>query len=1793
MKTMKLRGARIHNLKGINLDLDLGELIAVTGPSGAGKSSLVMDTLYAEGQRRFVESFSPYARQFLERLPKPMLDELAPVAPAVAIERRSQVKSSRSTLATLADLEVYLAAVFAKAAAPVCKACGVLAQTLDAELGAKQLLRESLGEDLLFSYKTFARTEDEYLALRESLTQDGYRRIVVSDQLTSLDEVRPSAAIRAPIGVVTDRVRLEEGSTARIREALEVAWQRGGNQAVLHTMQAPTAAAGKATQGSSLGITKTTKTLLKGLGCPNCGIAIEPPKADLFSYNSPRGACEPCKGFGRIIAVDWQKVIPDHALSIEAGVIKAWTGKSADWERAALLKYAAKHKISVTTPWRELSEADRERILEGDGEYGGGKYPGVRAWFRWLETRTYKMHVRVFLARYREYVTCETCQGGRLRKTSLNYRVGGLDLPAWHRLTVQEAQARMATVACTDPQARLAQKELGARLQYLQDVGLGYLALDRQARTLSGGETQRASLTTALGATLTHTMFAIDEPTVGLHPMDVPPLALVLKRLAAAGNTVLVVEHDEAVVAEASRVIELGPGPASKGGSITYDGPPSDRLPPHDQPKQGPADSVERQAPVVFQLAPVNVHNLNTPAVAVPLHQLVVLCGPSGSGKSTFLRQGLLAQAEAALNASQASAKAALRSTSAQRVALKSQAPITRVVLVDQGALGRTARGNAATYTYAWDRLRARFSRTPQAAAHGLTNSNFSFNVAAKRGKGRCEECAGEGFETVEMQFLADVQIECASCGGKRFGPLVLDVSLLGKTIAEVLAMTCAEVLAHFDSPEEPDYVLRRALGPLIDVGLGYLPLGQPLSTLSGGEAQRLKLARALGEDEPGTLFLIDEPSAGLAPEDLQIVLSALRKLVDKRSSVIAIDHDLSVIEAADHVLELGPGGGPAGGQLVFQGSTSALRERKTKTAEAFRARSERASSMHKRATKNVRSRSNARPPETGIEIAGAREHTLKNVSCTIPHGKVTVVTGPSGSGKSSLAFDVVFAEGQRRFIETLTPYARQFLPTLPRPEVDSVVGIPPAIALEQRTTRAGANSTVATVTEVAHFLRLLFAKLGTLKCRSCGEVVSRLAKEEVTALLRGSAGKGTLYAPAVFARKGTHLDIFTQAARRGIKTARVDGKIVTIDPPPKLAKAQEHTVDLIVSYGSFAALDDARLDDALQLGHGLLRYHAGEPRVDRAKDAHLSTQRACASCGTGAEELDPRHFSFNTKQGQCPSCEGRGTVAPPEDKRKADENAAPLSPCKACRGARLGPLARSVSLQGKTYPEITELSAAALRRELDTWVFEGRAALIGGPSLVELRQRLDFVLRIGLGYLALARSAATLSGGEMQRLRLAAQLGSGLTGTLYVLDEPTIGLHPRDTERLTSSLRALADLGASVLVVEHDEDVIRKADHVIDMGPVGGRMGGSIVAQGTGANVLADPGSPTGQALSVRPSALRACRTFGARDPAIELRGAAVHNLKNVDVSVPMGSFTVVAGVSGSGKSTLVSKVLYPALRKQLGLVASEPGAHKKLNLPKDLRRVIAVDQAPLGRTSRSTPATFLGIWDEIRKLFATVPDAQVRGYKAGRFSFNAASGGRCSACDGAGVLVSEMSFMPDVVTLCEGCAGKRFDPATLEVRYREKSIGDVLLMTADEAASYFEHHPRIARPLSMLRELGVGYIQLGQGSHTLSGGEAQRLKLASELTATSMHQKTLYVLDEPTTGLHLSDVRRLVGVLDALVARGDTLVIVEHHPEVIRNADHVIELGPEGGQTGGQVVFQGTVAAMRKAKTATSKYL
>jgi excinuclease ABC subunit A len=818
------------------------------------------------------------------------------------------------------------------------------------------------------------------------------------------------------------------------------------------------------------------------------------------------------------------------------------------------------------------------------------------------------------------------------------------------------------------------------------------------------------------------------------------------------------------------------------------------------------------------------------------------------------------------------------------------------------------------------------------------------------------------------------------------------------------------------------------------------------------------------------------------------------------------------------------------------------------------------------------------------IIIKGAREHNLKDLDVEIPRDKLVVITGLSGSGKSSLAFDTIYAEGQRRYVESLSAYARQFLEQMGKPDVDSIEGLSPAISIEQKSTSHNPRSTVGTVTEIYDYLRLLFARVGRPFCHQCGEEITAQTIQQMVDAIR-ELPEGTKFhitAPIVRGRKGEYRKELLEMRRAGYVRARIDDQPVDLGDDIALDKQKKHTIEIIIDRLVMKSGDALarRLADSVEAASKLTGGLVGVLTEDGSSRLY-SDKLACIKCGVSYPEVTPRIFSFNSPHGACPSCDGIGYAVTPGCPE--DEDFTLLELCAACQGARLKPESLSIKIANKSIAETTRLSVRSAADFFQGLKFTERELVIAQRILKEIRERLGFLVNVGLDYLTLDRAAATLSGGEGQRIRLATQIGSGLVGVLYILDEPSIGLHQRDNRRLLQTLLRLRDLGNTVVVVEHDAETMEAADHIIDMGPGAGTHGGTIIAQGTPRDIMAAPASLTGQYLRGArmvslPPRLRAPRGH------LSVVGARKHNLKGITARIPLGLLTCVTGVSGSGKSTLVLEVLFHSLSQLLYQKRPKIDGCKELSGVDALDKVIDIDQSPIGRTPRSNPATYTGLFSFIRDLFSNLPESRVRGYKPGRYSFNV-KGGRCEACQGDGLIKIEMHFLPDVYVTCEVCKGRRYNRETLEIQYKGRSIADILNMTVDDALEFFEHIPHIKAKLQTLHDVGLHYVKLGQSATTLSGGEAQRVKLSRELSKRATG-RTLYILDEPTTGLHFADIQRLMDVLNRLVESGNTVLVIEHNLDVIRNADWIIDLGPEGGERGGEIVVEGPPPAVAKSK-------
>ncbi|TAG27320.1 MAG: excinuclease ABC subunit UvrA [Verrucomicrobia bacterium] len=1374
--------------------------------------------------------------------------------------------------------------------------------------------------------------------------------------------------------VVQDRIVIQPANQGRFLEAAEQALHFGRGELTLFAVDpAPNPAPKPAPTASELppSAFRVVGAFSRGLHSPATGRVFRPASPPLFSFNSPLGACPRCRGFGRIIEIDTHLAIPDRSLSIAEGAIKAWQGETYGESQKDLLRFAKKIGLPVNVPFADLSPAHQRLVLEGEPDYGepGREWPhswyGLKGFFAWLEKNTYKTHVRVFLSRFRTYRTCPDCAGTRLQPESLCWKWQGKTLPDLYQLPAADLLDLVTRHATIDPaegsrSASLALEAIQTRLRYLTQVGLGYLTLDRTSKTLSGGETMRVGLTSCLGTSLIDTLFVLDEPSVGLHPRDIDRLIGIIRHLVAAGNTVVVVEHDEAMIRAAEHVLEIGPVPGTQGGHLVFQGDVPTLL--RDQksltgaylsgrrsiatpPARRPVAAISTVESQISNSAPwlvftdVSKHNLRNVTLRLPLHRFVALSGVSGSGKSTLLdkviHQGLLAK------------RRQLTEDVAQIGTISGDELFTEIVLVDQSPLSRTPRSNPALYTEAWDLIRELYAKTPAAQAAGYSASSFSFNS----GDGRCDHCQGLGYERVEMQFLSDVFVPCPVCEGRRFKPGLLAITHLGKSVADLLNTSVSDALVHFAA--QP--AIRARLAVLEEVGLGYLTLGQPLNTLSGGEAQRLKLVKYLtgytaapsapasensNRESPvatGALLLLDEPTTGLHRHDVARLLLVLQALVDRGHSLMVIEHNLDVLKSADWLIEVGPEAGAGGGQIVAEGTPESVARSRTATApylaEAlFPSDDTSADFLAAEPTEPTAAADLANPrfeksnlQQACLRLEGARENNLKNLSLSIPHRQLNVVTGVSGSGKSTLAFDIIFAEGQRRFMDSMSAYARQFVEQMPRPAIDRLTGIPPTVAIEQRITRGSRKSTVATITEVAQYLRLLYARLGVQHHPDTDRPVQPLSPPQLKKLLvqvlasPAAAKAKHLYicAPLIRGRKGHHEPIATWIENHGYELMRADGRVFPVSAFQKLDRYSEHDVEVVVcdlkekksegasqpsgggkagpKRGKTAKLkttttkaaassspapavfpaksDGDYLEEALTLGKGAC-FLLSEKGIVLS---WFSTTRTDAETGESFPELDPKHFSHNSPRGWCPTCRGHGRVFPwmlvPDDDAKNDEDPAARlrafgidseddvadsgTLCPDCKGQRLARIPRAVKLHftGQhpplSLPQLLTSTPASLLHSLEHLALDERGRAIVQDILPQIRERLRFLEHVGLGYLSLDRPTDTLSGGEAQRIRLAAQLGTNLAGVLYVLDEPSIGLHARDNDRLIETLQALRDKGNTLLVVEHDDELMERCDRLIDLGPAAGIHGGEILAEGTPAEVKAIEKSLTGQYLT------------------------------------------------------------------------------------------------------------------------------------------------------------------------------------------------------------------------------------------------------------------------------------------------------------------------------------------------------
>jgi excinuclease ABC subunit A len=1959
-----IKGAREHNLQSVDVSLPRNQLICLTGVSGSGKSSLAFDTLYAEGQRRYVESLSTFARQFLGQMPKPDVDHISGLSPSISISQKSSGNNPRSTVGTITEIYDFLRVLFARVGQGHCPQCGapITAQSREQILGRIAMLPAKTR--LMVLAPVVKNQKGEFRDLFDDLLKQGFVRARVDGEIVQLsDSLALDRQMRHHIEVVIDRLVAGPTIRARLAEAVDLALKTGDGELIVATETSPGEASPAAIEtetvagqtggqdGAEATSAKDKRRTAQGLqpgdlalsadyACNPCGLSFQSPSPQLFSFNSPQGMCFECDGLGEMFSFDPAKLASDPTKSFAQGcmeLIGGWKDLSR-WKRHIYAGVAATlerlHGLEeghlLETPWEALTEEQRRWWLWGTGEqhitftwrggkspqkYGGtfdGIIPQLLDKYRGAKSKSLIAKLEQFM----NVIECPDCSGERLcpqaRAVTIQTAAAGFEqaqrktLPQVCHLPVSAAQQFFSRLELSDSQRTIVAevlKEIRGRLGFLSNVGLDYLSLDRTAPTLSGGESQRIRLAGQIGCGLVGVLYILDEPSIGLHPRDNDRLLSTLAHLRDQGNTVVVVEHDEDTMRAADHVIDFGPGPGVRGGEVVAAGT-AEQVAKKRRSVTGAFLSGRRKIEVPTQrrlklqnetlpgdaprllIREASHNNLKQVDVEIPLGAFVCVTGASGSGKSSLVGDILVEALRRDLNNG--------KGHPGTHAGLEGLELLDKMIAIDQSPIGRTPRSNPATYIKVFDEIRNLYTLLPESKRRGYKAGRFSFNVAG----GRCEACTGNGANKLEMDFLADVWIDCAVCQGHRFNHETLQVHFKGASISDVLEMDIQQALDHFQSIPK----IRHKLQTLHAVGLDYMKLGQPSPTLSGGEAQRIKLARELVKKSTGkTLYLLDEPTTGLHFADIELLLKVLHAFADAGNTVLVVEHNLDVIKTADWVIDMGPDGGAFGGEVVAAGTPEQLARAAAQGVPTYTGRALAPylgielppSVTNRESPKPQRTARGAVKEATHIRLEGAHQHNLRHVNVSIPRDEMTVLCGPSGSGKTSLAMDTIYAEGQRRYVESLSSYARQFVGKMQKPAVEHIEGLSPAIAIEQRNAGHTPRSTVGTVTEIYDYFRILLSRLGQMYCPDCDRPVGTQSPDEIIdAILDGSPGqRAFVMSPVELVQGETYEQLWEKLRSEGYVRVRVDGETHELDAVPTIDRRRHHDVEVIVDRVTIRRETRARLaesvETALGLGHGVLHLLFPQEGQGESKwpcQVH-SQHLACGSCGRSFEPLSPHHFSFNSSLGWCRACEGLGvdlgadpavlfrsmqmTLAEgallvwpdlrrplsasmlaalstqsripidvpfdqlsPKQRRQvmyglqdewievaaSDENpafrfqfkglypaleeASRMSPrlrgrledlvgeieCSQCGGSRLRDDASAVRFEGRTMDQFARLPLGKLLQVVEGWKLPAARKKIAGELVREIRNRLTFLVDVGLDYLSIGRSAPSLSGGESQRIRLASQVGSGLCGVLYVLDEPTIGLHPRDNARLLAAMHKLRDLGNTLLVVEHDRDVVAGADQLLDFGPAAGRLGGEIVAKGTPVELARRRRSVTGPYLSGKkaisvptnrrllPGGERAPTAGIGPNSRLVIRGARHNNLKNIDVAFPLSTLVAVTGVSGSGKSSLVEDVLYAQLSRVLHRAKSSPGAHDRIDGVEQIDKVIRVDQRPLGNTPSSNPATYTGLFELIRNLFAQLPEAKLRGYTARRFSFNV-PGGRCDACEGAGQLCIEMHFLPDVWVACDTCQGKRYNPETLQVRYRGQSIADVLEMSCGDALQLFQNIPKVRRILQTLCDVGLDYVALGQSAATLSGGEAQRVKLAAELSRPDTG-RTLYLLDEPTTGLHFDDIVKLLDVLHRLVDLGNTVVVIEHNLDLIKQADWIIDIGPEAGAEGGRVVAMGT---------------
>lgn len=1588
-KEITIRKARENNLKNISVQIPHNCLTVITGVSGSGKSSLAFDTIFREGQRRFLESFSGYSRQFMGKTYKPGVEEISGILPAIAIDQKSMVRSSRSTVGTISGLYDYLRLLFARIGKP-----------------------------------------------------------------------------RKELGVKINR--------------------------------------------------------------------------SLFSFNSPTGYCPVCKGLGVTDKISQRLIVADENKSLREGALVITTPSGyiiySQVTMEVMNKVCNAHGFNVDIPWKELSDEEKHVVMYGSDRikipFGKHtlesrmKWTGIKAKPR--EEGYYKGIIPVMeeilkrdrnpnILRFAETVTCEACSGTKLREEALEVKIGEYNIADLSAMPVENMCGALLSLNFGQKEKNITEPVLSEieRLSGLfKRLRLEYLTIERESPSLSGGELQRLKLLGLIGSGISNVLYVFDEPGAGLHPSDNENLINVMDSLISEGNTVIAVEHDEDTMRNADYLIDIGPKAGINGGEIVYSGKYEDFL--QSTTQSITKDYLLEKRSVVFNHQPktngvikfigCKKNNLNNIDVEIKLNELNVVCGVSGAGKTSLVK-GVIAK----------NLERYLQKKDGFEYIENIEGPlqIKKVLEVDRSPIGKTLRSNPATYIGLFDKIRDLFASLPESKARKWKKGRFSFNTKG----GRCEDCEGAGIKNIGMHFLGNINAPCELCNGKRFNKETLEIKYNGKDISQVLELSINQALEFFSDNKD----IARYLEVMTELGLGYLKLGQPSNTLSGGEAQRLKLAEELVKKvKQPALYIFDEPTVGLHFHDMQNLLKVFERILDAGHTILLIEHDTKIISLAGHLIELGPGSGSKGGEVVFSGTPQEMKESPGSITASY------LENKQKVYRKNPILRE-SKP----LKMKNVRTHNLKNINLELPKNQVVTFAGVSGSGKSSLVYDTIYAEAANRYSLNLSAYIRSYLPKTGKGDFEDIENITPAVAINKKRPARNPRSIVATFTGIYDYLRILYTRFG-----------KDINSEPI---------------------QGFRLsDLSFNHEAGACPVCKGLGKIMTCDP----RKLVTHPGKSLIN----GALDGTKTGkfygDPFGQYVATLKEVGKQKHIDFSKPFKALTEHekniAMFGCGKETFEVKWEYKRKNREGVHEFKGQWHGFTKYVDDEyvlKHQDQRGEKMLPimkekiCSACYGNRIKIENQGIFFDGKSFPVAVKMTVNEL---ID--FFSGISDKNLRSIIQPIKRKAEAMKELGLDYISLEREVSTLSSGEWQRLKIATHIYEGLTGITYILDEPSTGLHHKNIKTLSGIIQKLKQRGNSVFLVDHNPRVIKNSDKIIELGPAAGSKGGEIIFNGSPKDIQK---SKTSLLKEYIDKEWHEQGQFESKSPLIRIKGANAHNLKNIDVNFHQGIINVITGVSGSGKSTLLFDVVYESLQSNAPVNCSAFYLEKP-------QQIFLITDEQVKETQRSTPITFTGILKDLCGEFAKNND-QGEKIKSSTLSFNSKEG-QCPACKGQGKIKVPMDFVTDVWLTCEQCDGKRYKPGILEYSYKGKSISEVMDMPFSEAVLLFASNKKLKEKLLLFEGLGLGYLKLGQDFSSVSGGELQRVKLIRTLI--EVKEPAIILMDEPTSGLHFKDIEKLLKVLHKLLEKGFTIIAIEHNQQFISQAQHKIELGPGGGKSGGEVV-------------------